>query len=103
MEGRGHGRVGEGGGTRGGMEGGRADRGWREGARGWWGGRLQGEGGREGGREQGEGVEAMMLGRQRAPVEEGRVEGGRVDEGNERGRDGTMHGRRYGGSERRRD
>ena len=47
MEGRGHGRVVEGGGTRGGMEGGRADRGWREGARGWWGGRLQGEGGRE--------------------------------------------------------
>ena len=66
------------------------------------GGRLQGEG-REGGREQGEGVEAMMLGRQRAPVEEGRVEGGRVDEGNERGTDGTMHGRRYGGSEWRRD
>ena len=29
----------------------------------------------------------MMLGRQRASVEEGRVEGGRVDEGNERGRD----------------
>ena len=51
----------------------------------------KGRGGREGGREQGEGVEAMMLGRQRAPVEEGRVEGGRVDEGNERG------------SERRRD
>ena len=65
------------------------------------GGREQGEGregGREGGREQGEGVEAMMLGRQRAQVEEGRV-----DEGNERGRDGTMHGRRYGGSERMRD
>ena len=40
----------------------------------------------------------MMLGRQRAPVEEGRV-----DEGNERGRDGTMHGWRYGGSERMRD
>ena len=34
-----------------------------------------------------------MLGRQRAPVAEGRVEGGRVDEGNERGRDGTRHGR----------
>ena len=29
----------------------------------------------------------MMLGSQRASVEEGRVEGGRVDEGNERGRD----------------
>ena len=56
------------------------------------------EGGREGGRE-----EAMMLGRQRAPVEEGRVEGGRVDEGNERGSDGTRHGRRDAGSERRRD
>ena len=45
----------------------------------------------------------MMLGRQRASVEEGRVEGGRVDEGNERGRDGTRHGQREGGSERRRD
>ena len=33
----------------------------------------------------------MMLGRQRASVEEGRVEGGRVDEGTERGRDGTRH------------
>ena len=39
-----------------------------------------------------------MLGRQRASVEEGRV-----DEGNERGRDGLRHGRREGGSERRRD
>ena len=29
-------------------------------------------------------------------MEEGRVEGGRVDEGNERGRDGTRHGRREG-------
>ena len=36
----------------------------------------------------------MMLGRQRASVEEGRVEGGRVDEGNKRGRDRTRHGRR---------
>ena len=45
----------------------------------------------------------MVLGRQRAPVEEGRVEGGRVDEENERGRDGTRHGRREGGIERRRD
>ena len=43
----------------------------------------------------------MMLGRQRASVEEGRV--GRVDEGNERGRDVTRHGRREGGSERSRD
>ena len=32
--------------------------------------------------------EMMMLGRQRASVEEGRVERGRVDAGNERGRDG---------------
>ena len=34
----------------------------------------------------------MMLGRQRASVEEGRCKGGRVGEGNERGRDaGTRH------------
>ena len=45
----------------------------------------------------------MMLGRERASVEEGRVGGGRVDEGNERGRNGTRHGRREGGGERRRD
>ena len=58
----------------------------------------------EGEIEQGEGrKEAMVLGRQRASVEEGRVEGWRVDEGNERRRDGTRHGRREGGSERRRD
>ena len=31
------------------------------------------------------------------------VEGGRVDEGNERGRDGTRHRQREGGIERRRD
>ena len=37
-----------------------------------------------------------MLCRERASVEEERVEGGRVDEGNERGRDGTGHGRREG-------
>ena len=59
------------------------------------GGRRQvGEGGREGprgGRE-----EAMMLGRERASVDVGRVEGGWVDEGNERGRDGTRHGQRVG-------
>ena len=37
----------------------------------------------------------MMLGRQRASVEKGRVEGGRVDEVNERGRDGrSMDGGR---------
>ena len=61
-----------------------------------------GQGRMVGGRE-----EAMMLSRERASVEEGRVEGGRVDEGNERGRDRTKHGRREGrwkgGSERRRD
>ena len=45
----------------------------------------------------------MMLGRQRASVENGRVEGGRVDEVNERGRHGAKHGRREGGSERRKD
>ena len=45
----------------------------------------------------------MMIGTQRASVEEERVEGGRVDEGNERGRDGTRHRQREGGSERRRD
>ena len=37
-----------------------------------------------------------MLCRERASVEEGRVEGRRVDEGNERGRDGTRHGGREG-------
>ena len=42
-----------------------------------------------------------MLDRQRASVEEWRVEGGMVDEVDERGRDGTRHGRREGGSERR--
>ena len=51
----------------------------REGARGGW---EQGNM-REGGRE-----EAMMIGRERASVEEERVEGGRVAEGNERGREG---------------
>ena len=39
---------------------------------------------------------AMMLGRDRASVKEGRVKGGTVDEGNERGRDGTRHGWREG-------
>ena len=38
----------------------------------------------------------MMLCSERASVEEERVEGGRIDEGNERGRDGTGHGRREG-------
>ena len=38
----------------------------------------------------------MMLCRERASVEEGRVEGRMVDEGYERGRYGTRHGRREG-------
>ena len=38
----------------------------------------------------------MMLCRDRASVEEGWVEGGRVDEGNKRGKDGTRHGWREG-------
>ena len=44
-----------------------------------------------------------MLHRHEASVEEGRVEGGRVDDGNKRGRNGARHGRREGGSERGRD
>ena len=73
----------------------------REGAREWWGGREQGVGEREGGREQGR-EEAMMLGRQRASLEEGRVEGGGFmkgtsEEGTGRGMDGE------GRSEGRRD
>ena len=91
----------------GGWEGGRKRRvGGREGREGREGGGREGregmEGGREGGREAG-----MMLCRERASVEEERVEGGRVDEGNERGRDGTGYGRPRergeGGSERRMD
>ena len=38
----------------------------------------------------------MMLCRERASVVEERVEGGRIDEGNERGRDGMGHGLREG-------
>ena len=41
-----------------------------------------------------------MLQRHEASVEEGRVEGGRVDDGNKRGRNGARHGRREGRSER---
>ena len=41
-----------------------------------------------------------MLHRHEASVEEGWVEGGRVDDGNKRGRNGARHGRREGGSER---
>ena len=44
--------------------------------------------------------EARMLHRHDASVEEGRVEGGRVDDGNKRGRNGARHGRQEGGSER---
>ena len=61
----------------------------------------------EGGRVGGRGEAGMMLCRERASVEEERVEGGMVDEGNERGRDGTGYGRPRergeGGSERRMD
>ena len=46
-----------------------------------------------GGRE-----EARMLHRHEASVEEGRVEGGRVDDGNKLGRIGARHGRREGAS-----
>ena len=49
-------------------------------------------GGREEARE-----EAMMQCQERASMEEVTVEGGRVDEWNERGRDGTRHGRREEG------
>ena len=81
---------------------------------GWEGGRKRREGGegREGRGGEGRDGEAgrqagMMLCRERASVEEERVEGGRVDEGNERGRDGTGYGRPRergeGGSERRMD
>ena len=60
---------------------------------------------REGGRERVRGgrEEARMLHRHETSVEEGRVEGGRVDDGNKRGRNGARHGRREGGSERGRD
>ena len=40
-----------------------------------------------------------MLHRHESTVEEGRVEGGRVDDGNKRGRNGARHGRREGRSE----
>ena len=93
----------------GGWEGGRKRRvGEREGGEGrdGEGGNEGGDGGREGGREAGREA-GMMLCRERASVEEERVEGGRVDEGNERGRDVTGYGRPRergeGGSERRMD
>ena len=56
-----------------GKEPGRMEGGTEE-ARGGWGGREGSRGGRE---------EAMMLGGERASVEEGRVDGGWVDEGTE--------------------
>ena len=43
-----------------------------------------------------------MIGREKASVEEGRVGGGRVAEGTDRGMDGARE-RGEGGSERRRD
>ena len=86
----------------GGWEGGRKRRVGGTGGMGREGMREGGDGGREAGREAG-----MMLCRERVSVEEERVEGGRVDEGNERGRDGTGYGRPRergeGGSERRMD
>ena len=42
-----------------------------------------------------------MLHRHEASVGEGRVEGGRVDDGNKRGRNGARHGRREGLREER--
>ena len=85
------------------MEGGKEEArgGWEGGNNGREGGEGEGGGGNEGGREVKEGgmvgtreggregsrEEAMMLCRERVSVEEERV--GRVDEGNERGRDGT--------------
>ena len=85
-----------------GREGGRA--GGREGGR-EQGGGGRGNKGREGGRERvmvGR-EEAMMLRRHEASVEEGRVEGGRVDDGNKRGRDEawTAGGRKREGEELR--
>ena len=76
------------GGTEGGEEGGEG-----EGTRGGWvrRGRDRVRGGRE---------EARMLHRHEASLGEGRVEGGRVDDGNKRGRNGARHGRQEGGSER---
>ena len=87
--GRREGRVqGDGGGGRGQGDGG--------GEGGTEGGRERGrDGEREGERARGGREEAIMLRRQRAPGEEGRVEGGRVDEGNERGR-GSKGGKLQG-------
>ena len=65
------------GGTEGGEEG-EGTRGWRERK-----GRDRVRGGRE---------EARMLHRHEASVGEGRVEGGRVDDGNKRGRNGRGMG-----------
>ena len=75
-----------------GSELGRSKEGWRVGRR------EQGEdgGGREGSR--GGREEAMMLGREKASVEEGMVEGWWVDEGTERGMDSADG--KMGGTER---
>ena len=58
---------------------------------------MVGEGGNNGreGREE----DNLMLGRQRASVEEGRIEGVRVGEGNERGRDEAWTARWKNGSD----
>ena len=88
------------GGTEGGKEGGEGGGGSKvmvgEGKRG--GRERRGRDRVSGGRE-----EARMLHRHEASVGEGRVEGGRVDDGNKRGRNGARHGRWEGGSERGRD
>ena len=86
--------------ARGGWEGGNKGREGGRGGEGEGGREAMMEGGNEGGREvrEGEGAreEANMLCRERASVEEEMVEGGKIDEGNERGRGGTAHGRRVG-------
>ena len=77
----------------------RSKEGWRVGGR----EQVEDGGGREGsrgGREEGMMQYMMVLGRERASVEEARVEGGWVDEGTERGMDSARE-RWEGGSERR--
>ena len=84
--------------------------GGKEGGEGGGGSKVMVGEGKRGGRERrgrdrvsGGREEARMLLRQEASVGEGRVEGGMVDDGNKRGRNGARHGRREGGSERGRD
>ena len=74
---------------------GRSEEGWRVG------GREQGEVG-EAERDRGEGQEAMMLGRERASVEEWRS-GGLREGGLMKGRNEAWAARGKDGSERRRD